>query len=113
MDLGVVDQAGHAEPRQELRLELGQHRLAALDPIDRDIDPVEHAAVGGSIGAEAGGIGGEQGMERVQADEIGAGGSGNVGKSCEIGEVANAEIACRAQAVELAAHAPDTLMIEP
>src|SRR6185295_10693245 len=87
--------------------------FAAGDLIEGDIGPVEHAPIGRRIGTEPAGIGGKERVQRIESDEVGAGARGDLGQRREIGEVADAEVACRTQAVELAAYSPDPLMLEP
>jgi hypothetical protein len=84
-----------------------------LEAVDGDIERVEKAPAGGRIGAEAGGLGGEQGVQRIDADEVGARLGGQLGEAGEILEVADAPIAVGAQAVKLAGDAPGAMAVEP
>ena len=87
----------------------GQHPVTAVEAVDGDVERIEETAGRGRIGAEAAGIGHEQGMQRIDPDEGGALARRGHRQIGEIGEIAKAEIARRAQAVELAGNAPATL----
>jgi hypothetical protein len=101
-DVAVVDQIAAAQ-----RIEAGRLRLRELRlDVGGDIENVEEPPAGGRVGAAALGIGGVEGMQRVDAEEVAALHRHDLGKPGKVVEVADAPVALRPQAVELAGDAP-------
>ncbi len=88
---GVVDQLGLAQAHG-VGLPLACV-VAADDLVDGDIDRIEVLAARRRIGTGALGIGGEQRMQRIDADEVGALRGEQLGELRQILEVADAEVA--------------------
>lgn len=118
----VVDGA-QAEPFQRRHVRIG-HTVAFAQPrggrrrvgdevggklrdgLDVDIERVEKQPAVRRIGAAIGGVVVEQNMQRIEPDAIGAELPAEPDKIGEVGEIANAPIAVRADAVELHGEQP-------
>ncbi|ODS01315.1 hypothetical protein AUC68_00110 [Methyloceanibacter methanicus] len=84
----------------------------ARDLIRRDQQRIEEAARGRAVGAGAFRLGQEQGMQRADADEVGAERRGIFGEPRQVLEIADAPIAGRAQRIGLHGEAPGALFHE-
>ena len=82
---------------------------AAGEAGDVDIDRVQKAPVGRLVGAHSGAIVGEQGVQRVQADDGGACVRGFRGEAGECGEVADALITSRSKGIQMRRNAEAAL----
>ena len=74
-----------------------------------DVQDVEEIAAGGTVRAEQAGISREQGVQRVEPDEVGAKAGGGGGKTLEVGEIPDAPVARGTQRVKLDGAAPHPL----
>ena len=110
-DSGVVDEPGIAHGRRDDHF--AQHLVGAGHPIECDIERIEEMAARRRERAELRRVRHEQSVERIDADEIGAGRRRDLGEAGEILEIAHAPVALRAQAVDLAGNAPATAVAQP
>ena len=110
-DVAVVDELGSADVLRSDKCIL--HAREARRLVDRDVERVQERAVGGEERAGALRIGEEQGVQRVDADEIGARRRSDLGEAREILEIADAPVAFGAKRVELAPDAPGAAIPQP
>ncbi len=110
----IVDQLGGARILQlAAEAAIAEHgaRLAALGEVGHrrgvEVEHVQEQAAGWRVRADVVGVGGEQGVQRVDPDRARAERRGPLGQVGEVGEVAHAPVALRADAVELRGHAPE------
>ena len=94
-------------------LEIGENGVGARHLVEGDVEGIEEMPARRRERAELARIGHEQSVERVDADEIGAGAGADLGETGEILEIAHAPVARRAQAVDLAGDAPAAAVAQP
>ena len=75
--------------------------------LDIDVERIAEEPARRAVRARAPGLDGHERMQRVQADHIRAGAGGEVDQRGEVGEVAAAPVAARAQRGKLHGHAPN------
>ena len=110
-DGGVIDELGLSHLRRDDHF--GEHRVGTRHLVQRDVERIEEVPARRRERAELPRIGHEQGVQRVDADEVGAGSRCDLGEAGEVLEVAHPPVAPGAQAVDLAGNPPAAAVPQP